>query len=258
MFEKLGVQLYTVRDFLKDEEFANLAFKRLHALGYTQAHTAGNPIDDAVLFSLAQKHGIDIIGSHYSFQKITEEPKETMQVHRMWKTTNIGVGSMPMPARKDLAELKAFIATMNRMAKIYSEEGFKLTYHNHSFEFVRMDGEKTIMDILIDELDPENISIVLDTCWVAAGGADVNAWMRKLAGRIDILHLKDMALKEIDRRFVPQVCEVGHGNLDFDSIMDTAEEIGVKHYIVEQDENFVNTPFESLKMSADFLAKYKV
>ena len=38
--------------------------------------------------------------------------------------------------------------------------------------------------------------------------------------------------------------------------IETAEKIGVKSYVVEQDTNFVGSPFNSLKMSADFLAKY--
>ena len=51
--------------------------------------------------------------------------------------------------------------------------------------------------------------------------------------------------------------EIGHGNLDWDKIMTTAEKIGVKHYVVEQDENFLGTSLDSLKCSAEFLAKYQ-
>lgn len=257
MFEKLGVQLYTVRDYIKDPDFADLTFRKLTELGYTQLQTAGAWLDDHVLGELAKKHGIEIVGSHYNFQKIVEEPEQTMELHREWGTTNVGIGGMPVPARRDLAELKAFISTFNRTAELYAKHGFKLTYHHHNFEFVRIDGHRTLMDLLYEGFDPATVSFVLDTCWVAAGGADVVDWMQKLAGRVDILHLKDMALKEVDRRFVPHITEVGNGNLSFDGIMRTAAEIGVKYYVVEQDENFTPTPFESLKTSADFLAKYK-
>ena len=50
--------------------------------------------------------------------------------------------------------------------------------------------------------------------------------------------------------------EIGHGNLDWKSILDVAEKIGVKHYVVEQDENFLSTPFESLKASREFLKPF--
>ena len=91
-----------------------------------------------------------------------------------------------------------------------------------------------------------------DVFFVAGGPV----W-EKLEGRIDILHLKDFCLiydpvREKDDR---TVTEIGHGNLCWDKIMTTAEKIGVKHYIVEQD-TCPGDPFDSLKVSADYLAKY--
>jgi sugar phosphate isomerase/epimerase len=55
----------------------------------------------------------------------------------------------------------------------------------------------------------------------------------------------------------PIMTEIGNGNLDWDSIIKTAEKVGVKHYVVEQDAYFTESPFNSLKMSADFLKKYR-
>ena len=259
MFHKLGVQLYTIRDYMQDPEFADLAFKRLAELGYTEAHTAGNAFDAKLFGELLAKHDISIIGTHYDFKKILENPEETMEIHRMWGTTNVGIGGMPSAARKDLDELKKFIHDFNTAAETYAKHGFRMTYHNHNFEFVRIDGYKTIMDLLYEGLDPVTTSFVLDTCWVAAGGGDVIDWMEKLEGRLDILHLKDMHLKrEKDTKYyVPAITEVGNGSVAWDRVMATAEKIGVKHYVVEQDTNWQGTPFNSLKMSADFLAKYK-
>lgn len=257
MFEKLGLQLFTVRDYLKDPEFADLAFKKLSELGYTEAQTAGIPAFDAKTFGeLAAKHGITIVGTHYDYKKILNEPEATMELHRMWGTTNVGIGSMPMPPRTDLGELKKFITEFNRTAEIYAKEGFKLTYHNHNFEFVRIDGYKTVMDLLYEGFDPATVSFVLDTCWVAAGGGDVVEWMEKLAGRIDILHLKDLTMRPQNGGFAPAVTEIGHGTLAWDRIIDAAERIGVKHYVVEQDGNFRGSPFNSLSDSSAFLAKY--
>ncbi len=257
MFQKLGVQLYTIRDYMKDPEFADLAFSKLARMGYTEAHTAGNAFDAKLFYELLQKHGISIIGTHYSFDKILNAPEETVALHRLWNTTNIGIGGMPGEARTDLGALKRFIADFNRAAEQYAKEGFRLTYHNHHFEFVPIDGTKTLMDVLYEELDPATTSFVLDTCWVSAGGADVVNWIEKLAGRLDILHLKDMTLIEKGGHYEPNIKEVGYGNLYWDSIMAAAERVGVKHYIVEHDWNFTGTAFDSLQMSADFLAKYR-
>ena len=259
MFKKLGVQLYTVRDYIKDPEFADLTFAKLAEMGYTEAHTVVNDFDAKLFGELLDKHGISVVGTHYDYNKILNNPDEMIELHRMWKTTNIGIGGMPGEARESLDGLKKFINDYNKAAEFYAKEGFRLTYHHHNFEFVRIDGLKTIMDILVDEFDPENISFVADTCWLSAGGADVCAWLEKLKGRIDILHLKDMSLKrdKNTKQLLPYITEVGNGNLSWDPIMETADKLGIKHYVVEQDTNFVGTPFNSLKMSADFLAKYK-
>lgn len=258
MFKNLGVQLYTIRDYLKDPEFADLAFRKLHDLGYTEAQTAGNPAFDEKLFGeLLAKYGISIVGTHFAYDRILNDPEGTMATHRMWGTNVIGLGAMPGVARNDIEGLRKFIADFNRAAEIYGKEGFTMSYHNHSFEFLRVDGFKTIMDVLVEEFDPR-ITFCLDTCWVAGGGADPVAWMEKLAGRIEILHLKDLYLKKEDGKNLPWMAEVGYGNLAWDKILPTAEAIGVKHYVVEQDAAWHGTPFDSLKMSADFLAPYRI
>ncbi|MBQ9773720.1 MAG: sugar phosphate isomerase/epimerase [Clostridia bacterium] len=258
MFEKLGLQLYTVRDLLLDPDYADLTFRRLRELGYTEVQLAGNYVEPKLLGELLKKNDIRIVGTHYPLAKILENPEETIATHRMWGTTNIGIGAIPREARESLEALRKFIKDYNEAAKLYAKEDFKLTYHNHNFEFERIDGYKTLMDIFYEEFDPENITFVLDTCWVAAGGGDVCAWMRKLQGRLDILHLKDYTVKTASS-LRPDIllCEVGNGNLDWDSIMACAEEIGVKHYCVEQDMNFDGSPLNSLGMSAKFLQKYQ-
>lgn len=260
MFEKLGVQLYTVRDYLKDPEFANLTFQRLAQLGYSEVQTAGaTPFDDQLFGELIHQNGLTVVGTHYDYKKILEKPEETMEIHRMWGTTNIGIGSMPQEPRKNLDELKKFISDFNKAAELYAKHGFKLTYHNHNFEFVRIDGYKTIMDLLYEGLDPATTSFVLDTCWVAAGAGDVTEWMEKLAGRIDILHLKDVFTRynKTTGALEHSMTEVGHGTVAWDKVIATAEKIGVKSYVVEQDTNFIGSPFDSLKFSAEYLAKYK-
>jgi sugar phosphate isomerase/epimerase len=128
----------------------------------------------------------------------------------------------------------------------------KFTYHNHSFEFRRWGNDgKTAMDILAERLDPETVSFVLDTYWVQHGGGDVRAWIERLAGRIDILHLKDMGVNENG----PFITECGNGNINFDGIIPLAEQCGVKHFCVEQD-IWPGDAMDSAAFSAQYLKKY--
>ena len=257
MFNKLGVQLYTIRDYMKDPEFADIAFKKLAEMGYTEAHTASVALDNKLFCELLAKHGISIIGTHYSHSKILNDYEGTVALHKMWNTTNIGIGGMPTEARASLEGLRTFINSFNKAAEEYAKEGFRLTYHNHNFEFLRIDGKKTIMDILYEELDPVNTSFVLDTCWVAAGAGDVCDWMEKLKGRIDILHLKDIEPYFHEKKITQGYTEIGNGNIWWDGVLEIAEKIGVKHYVVEQDGRWIDgDPFKSLQVSRDYLAKY--
>lgn len=259
MLHQLGVQLYSVRDYIKTAESADLTFQKLAEMGYTTVQTAGHEFDADLFLSLLQKNGLQIIGTHTKFPKIKEDPQEVLRINKLWKSTNIGIGSMPPEYRADLDSVKRFISECNELAKYFYEQGCRLTYHNHNFEFCRIDGYKTIMDILYEGLDPNTTSFVLDTCWVAAAGADVCAWLKKLSGRIDILHLKDMTLKKENDTYLPQITEVGNGNLCWDSILETAQDVNIQHYIVEHDNNWIDEDaFKSLQQSADFLQNHRI
>ena len=255
MYTKLGLQVYTVRDHMQDEASMDATFEKLAKLGYTELHTAGYESETYV--ALAKKHGLTIVGTHYSLDKIVNNVEETIALHKALGTTNIGVGGCSARTYEQITE---FIEKYNKAAAIYAEHGFKLTYHNHSFEFVEVRDGKSMMDMLVEQLDKDNISFVLDTCWVANAGGDVCSWIEKLAGRIDILHLKDLKVTFADDgkwAVNHQLCEIGKGNLDWKKILETAEATGIKHIVVEQDNGWMDgDPFKSLEFSKNYLSQF--
>ena len=107
--------------------------------------------------------------------------------------------------------------------------------------------------VIVLVFSTENTSFILDTAWLAAGACDCAKWIYKLAGRIDILHLKDLYFLADGRRLYPKSTEVGQGMLEFDSIIEAARATGVKYYIVEQDETYSPNPIASLGITAEFL-----
>ena len=249
MIKTFGLQLYTVRDFMRDPHILNYTFGRLKEIGYDEAQTAGYAVDIPTFAKLAKDNGITIVGTHHgSFDK-------TMREHEILGTTNSGIGGMPGWAREHGDTVRDFCEKANKFAEIVNKEGFKFTYHHHSFEFKKVDGDLTMMDILVDKLDPVKTSFVLDTYWIQHGGGDVRAWIEKLAGRIDILHLKDMAVGKDG----PFITSVGAGNINFKGAIETAEKTGVKYYIVEQDSNWVSdkwfgvNAFKAVESSAEYI-----
>ncbi len=257
--KKFGLQLFTIRDRLKTEEEIRSSFRTIAEYGYSEAQTAGAFINPVSFAAAAKDAGVSICGTHYFWDKIRYELDDTMRLHEILGTTNVGIGGMPVDARNSLEGLKNFIDEANDVAAKLAKHGFKFTYHNHSFEFKKLDG-KTVMDYLIEGFDPNNISFVLDTYWVQHGGYDICKMIRRLAGRIDILHLRDMAacrsviLSDGTSIDVPYTTEIGKGNIDFEEIVPLAESIGAKSFVVEQNTGFIDGDcFRSVKVSADYI-----
>lgn len=251
--EKLGVQLYTVRDFMTNEKDIAETFKKLKDLGYDQGQTARCAVPYEVYGELAEKAGIELVGTHDDFDLMCNDFDQAWKNHQALHTNLMGIGGYFFPAeQRTLAEVENFIKKANAVGENIAKHGGKFTYHNHQHEFAKMENGKTIMEMLVEELHPENTSFVLDTYWVQTGGGDVCDWIEKLAGRIDILHLKDMMI--INETREQRFTEIGNGNMNWEKILTSAEKAKVKYYVVEED-FCPGDPFESLKMSSDFIHK---
>lgn len=252
MIEKLGLQLYTIRDFLQNEEDVKRSFEKLAKIGYKEAQTAGLYafMSPEAFAKAANDNGIEIIGTHVPFTEIEGNTDKMIEMHRTYGTTNMGIGGMPGLFDKVLTkdEVYDFIARFNACAKKLREKDMKLTYHNHHYEFLKVEG-KPIMDHLIENLDKETVTFVLDTYWLQCGGVSILEYMNKLAGRVDILHLKDFKVQFKESQ---NYTEILNGTINFTDVIAAGEKIGVKHYVVEQD-SCPGDPFDSLKTSYDNL-----
>ena len=252
MMKKLGLQLYTVRDFMTTEEDIRESFTKMKAAGYDQAQTAGCAIPYNEFGCIAAECGIEIVGTHDNFDVMYRDFEQSLENHKLLGTTNMGIGGFWFDTAD---EVKEFIDKANVVAEKAGKNGMKFTYHNHSHEFIRLENGKTAMEMLMEGLDSKNTTFVLDTYWVQHGGGDPRQWIEKLAGRIDILHLKDMRRIKADHD-VQQITEIGSGNMNWDGIIESAEKSGVKYYVVEQDANWNPNCFAAIKKSADYLKKY--
>ena len=108
-----------------------------------------------------------------------------------------------------------------------------------------------LYDALIDGFDRDAVGFTLDTFWVQAGGGDSAWWLEKLAGRVDTIHFKDMAMLGGKRVMM----EVMEGNLNWPAIFKACETAGVRWTFIEQDDCNGKDPFACLKTSYDNLAK---
>jgi len=263
---KLGVQLYTVRDQLKNLDATLGAIK---ATGFDEVETLRPILGD--LPPLLKKHGLAAPSGHfdaalvldlgegarkalgdYTFEKAVEQAKAVDMEYFV----------LPYLGREDrqsLDDYKRHADKMNEAGRRCRAAGLQFCYHHHSFEFVKY-GDQRGWDVLVSRLDKDLVGFETDVFWLAAGGLDPAATIRELGSRVKLVHLKDRAAgpPELDESKVAKTAfkEVGSGTLDFPAILRACKEVGVAHYFVEQDQVPAD-PLVSLKQSVTYLRSLK-
>lgn len=180
------------------------------------------------------------------------------------------IGMLPVECMGTKEKALGFIERMEAKAEELAEHGIELYYHNHHIEFTKYDG-KYLIDLIRERT--QRIGFEIDVHWVHRGGVDPVSFIKRYAGRVKLLHLKDYRIskvqplkplpgetpKEASKRWfnaflgTVQFAEVGEGNLDFKSIIEAGLEAGSRYLIVEQDDTYGRDVYESLKLSRDHL-----
>jgi sugar phosphate isomerase/epimerase len=82
---------------------------------------------------------------------------------------------------------------LNGFGKTLRHAGLRLLYHNHDFEFDLVAGDRTGMDLLLQELDFSVLDLCVDVGWLWKAGIDPVGFLRQHAQKIAFLHLRDFA-----------------------------------------------------------------
>lgn len=266
----VAVQVYSVRDSAE----ANLAdtLRKIKEMGYDGVEFAGlYGYSPEYIRGLVDALELIPVSAHIPLDEMIADPDKTFAAYQ---TIGVKFGAVPyVPAERRPGAEKFFetidlIAKLGETAKKY---GITLLYHNHDFEFKKVDGEYGL-DILYKRVPKEFLETELDTCWVNVGGEVPAEFIKKYSGRTPVVHLKDFymtgalpkhlyALIGIDEGEVnddePSTFEfrpVGHGMQDMPSILAATEEAGAQYVVVEQDEPSMGlTRMESIKTSREYL-----
>jgi sugar phosphate isomerase/epimerase len=245
---QLAAQLYTIREFTQTAEAFAESMAKVRAIGYTAVQVSAiGPIPHEQVKAIVDEAGLTICITHIGHDRLWNELDDVIAQHQLWDCKHVAIGSMPGPYRTDQSGFLRFAEEASAVGKRLHDAGLTFSYHNHSFEFVRF-GKRTGLDLLYEESDPRYLQAELDTYWIQHGGGDPAAWVRKMKGRMPVVHLKDMVIVEGE----PTMAEIGEGNLNWPAILAACAEAGVEWYAIEQD-ICRRDPFESLKISYDNL-----
>jgi sugar phosphate isomerase/epimerase len=243
------LQLYTLRDDLAQDFAGTIA--KVAEIGYAGVELAGfGGLSAADVKALLDQHKLVAAGSHVGIDAMEKDIDSVIEQHKTIGTEFVSVPWLAEERRKDIEGYKAFGRALTALGAKLKEAGLTLCYHNHAFEFEKFGGDTYGYDALFGEADPDLVKIEMDTYWVKKGGEDPAAYIRKYAGRVPLLHIKDMAA-DADGKFA----EVGEGVMDFPAIFEAAGVGGAKFYIVEQDQCYNHPPLESVAISFRNLQK---
>ncbi len=245
----IALQLYTIRDVMSRDFEGTL--EAVAGIGYRQVEFAGlyDRAPKAVK-ALCDKLGLQPISFHVGLDAV--RPGKIEEAISLAKTLDARYIVIPA-APGDLRNPDGY----RQIAQVLTEAqntagaaGLRVCYHNHAFEYDKSPDGSNGMDILFGNADTQtNYASELDVYWVTKGGSDPVATINKYAGRVPLLHIKDMA-NTPDKGFA----EVGTGIIDFKRILTAAHAAGVKHLIVEQDNGWVSAdPMKSVKISYENL-----
>jgi sugar phosphate isomerase/epimerase len=155
-------------------------------------------------------------------------------------------GGLDEIERNSIDALKRACERINKGGEICQQAGIRIGFHNHANEFVRIDNQ-LLYDVMLKELDPTYVAMELDLYWMVVGEHNPVEYIKKYPGRFDLLHVKDM-----DKNDRNKTVDLGTGSINFEEIVAVADQAGVKHYLVEQ-ENFSGLPEDSVRNSFNYL-----
>lgn len=259
---KLGAMLYNVRDYCKTPEDIACTLRRIADMGYTAVQLCGLcPCDPTWLREELDKNGLEAPLTHTPYRRVLTDTAAVISEHDILGCDYVGIGCLAdmfvkgdeafvmqtreRVAKNFLCDAKPMVQTLRNAKKLFM-------YHNHDIEYrTKIDGVP-LMEILANRFSPEELGFTLDVYWVAAAGADVIEEIRRYAGRLPCVHLKDMKFTEEGKR---RYTWCGDGVIDFVGIRSALEDAGTKYAFIEQDTTYPDEPdpFVCLEKSLHYL-----
>lgn len=258
--------------------------KTASEIGYRGVEFAGGygGLDAAKMKELLARYGLKAVSSHVQAGGVVSDLPFLSDIGAQM----VIVPGYPFATRDEALECAETLNGLGREAK---KHGLKVGYHNHTREFWE-EGGRPLLDYVIEGTDPALVGIELDCGWASAAGADPAAYIRRHAGRVMAVHVKEngrvigpdkprsakeeqerpafkldengkpIIPEEILKRFEEHMklnVPTGRGIVDWKAVKAAADAQGCGVYIVEREYSY-NEPkdrVQCLREDFDYLQK---
>lgn len=254
----VGLQLYTLRDYLGPGQDVSRVLAQVARAGYQDVETYGYGRENqfwgltpAALQAALAAVGLRTSSGHYDLTDFIRDGHPEALQACLDAANGCGQAYVVVPSvaeslRRTPADFRVVADQLNRAGERCRAAGLRLAYHNHDFEFKPVDGT-SLYEVLLRETQPGLVDFELDLYWAVRAGQDPVALLDAHPQRFRLWHVKDM-----DRAQPARNTEVGRGSIDFKKIFQHAKAAGLTHIFMEQ-ENFTLDPYRSIAQSAAYI-----
>lgn len=252
----IGLQLYSVRTDLEKDFYGTL--KAVKEMGYEGVEFFGEYFGNSPvqIKQWCTELGLIPFSNHIPFQEMIDDIGKVIA-----DNTVLGVQYLVFPYMEensrpgiDPEQFRKTVTKIRECGVKVHEAGFQLLYHNHDFEFVELADGSLAYDYIFSIGDRTTVQNEIDVCWVDYSGHDPVEYLKKYAGTIPVVHLKDYRLEGKlssapyaligvtsdnsmkDDGGCFEYRSVGKGQVDIPSVIEASINGGARWLCVEQDE----------------------
>lgn len=241
---ELGVQAYTFR-----HQFQELGVEAtldiIQEMGFTELEGGPAGMEPEAFRKLCEDRGIRIPSTGTGYEQLVENPEAVAEQAKALGAGYVMTAWIPHEnGNFNFENAQKAVADFNNAGKVLNEHGITFAYHVHGYEF-RSHEDGTLMDYIIRNSDPDYVSFELDILWAHFGGADPVQLLKKYGDRWVMLHVKDLKKgteKDMTGLTDPENdVALGTGEIDIKAVIREANNIGIKHFFIEDESSRVLT-----------------
>jgi sugar phosphate isomerase/epimerase len=260
--DHIGLQMWSLREIAKEGTIK--ALDQAKAYGFKEIEAvkpADMSLDEYV--AAVKERGFTVVGIHASYEPLLKNPDEAIA---MAKALGAKYVTCPWARKGDqpwtVETAKEIAANFNRIGESLKAAGLQFAYHPHGYEFLPANGKdgETVFDVFARETKADLVKLQMDVFWVFHAGRDPVKLLESYSDRWFSLHVKDIRKGAVTNLSSGHAAPtdnvaVGTGQIDWKAVLSTAQKVGVKYYIIEDE---TPAPLQAIPASLKYLNGLKL
>lgn len=234
--QEVGLQLYSLRNQFKEDIPGTL--KLINDWGITVLEGGDSyGMPEEAFKGLLAKNNLKVVSIGAGFNDLANAPEEVVKKAKSYGATYVMCAWIPHHGNDfDITDTQMAVEVFNRAGKILRDNGLKLAYHAHGFEF-RPYKDGTLFDYMAQ--NAKYFDFEMDVYWVHHGGEDPLKLLKKYPSKFILLHLKDMEKgtkkDNTGHADVETNVVLGTGEVDIAGVVAEAKRLGIKYMFIEDE-----------------------